>query len=233
MKISLPFLFFYYFTFFSFSLCSNLLNYSINKTILCFGDSLTHGMYILSTGEWQNTHSYSIHLKELLKQSNIIELGINGESLIQMIQRLPNILNEIQPDIVIILGGTNDLNSKRDASSILVDIMKLHKMCHLYINKHNNTVQTIVVTIPPASWFDAVQEGMREVVNAQIRNFAKKHLTATALCDLAAAPEFKYVNKESEYWSPDGVHLSIKGYDLFAQLIYNTFSKHNMTSIKK
>lgn len=208
-----------------------------NKTIVCFGDSLTHGMYVDKTGEWRNTHPYSIKLNEILNKNtsishnkvNVVEKGINGENLQQMLGRLPEVLNELQPSIVIILGGTNDLQGKRDASSILVDLMKLHKMCHLFTNKIGETVKTIVVTIPPAAWFDAIQDGTREVVNAQIRNFAKKHLLTTALCDLSASSEFRYVNKESDYWSVDGVHLGIKGYDLFAELIHFTLSKHTIS----
>lgn len=185
-------------------------------------------MYILPTGEWQNVHPYSIELQKLLKSPSIevIEKGINGENLSQMLGRLPDLLKEIQPNLVIILGGTNDLQGRRDASSILVDLMKLHKLCHGYSLPNGNTVKTIVVTIPPASWFDAMQDGTREVINAQIKNFAKKHLALVGLCDLAATPEFSHVDKESEYWSPDGVHLSIKGYDLFAQVLYTTLSKH-------
>jgi lysophospholipase L1-like esterase len=199
-----------------------------NQTLLCFGDSLTHGMYILPSGEWTKVHPYSLHLQTLLPSTKVIEKGVNGENLSQMLQRLPNLLQELQPEVVIILGGTNDLQAKRDASSIIVDLMKIHKTCHGYQLSNGHTVKTIVVTIPPAAWFDALQEGTREVVNAQMKNFAKKHLALTALCDLAGAAEFNHVDKESEYWSPDGVHLSIKGYDLFAQLLRATLVKHSI-----
>jgi acyl-CoA thioesterase I len=200
-----------------------------HTTLLCFGDSLTHGMYILPTGEWDRVHPYSLHLQTLFPSTRVIERGITGENLSQMLLRLPNLLQEIQPEVVIILGGTNDLQDKRDASSIIVDLMKLHKLCHGHQLPNGQTVKTIVVTIPPAAWFDALQEGTREVINAQMKNFAKKHLAHTGLCDLAGSAEFTSVNKESEFWSPDGVHLSIKGYDLFAELLQNTLVKHSIS----
>jgi lysophospholipase L1-like esterase len=198
-----------------------------NQTILCFGDSLTHGMYVTADGEWHNVHPYSLELQKLFPSSKIIESGINGENLSQMLPRLPSLLTEHQPSLVIILGGTNDLQGKRDASSILVDLMKLHKLCHQQTAPNGQSIKTVVVTIPPAAWFDALQEGTREVVNAQIKNFAKKHLPQVALCDLSGAPEFRHVDKESEYWSADGVHLGVKGYDLFAQLLSATLTRHS------
>lgn len=198
-----------------------------NQTILCFGDSLTHGMFVTADGEWRNVHPYSLHLQELYPLTKVIESGINGENLSQMLARLPSLLTQHQPSLVIILGGTNDLQGKRDASSILVDLMKLHKLCHQHVLPNGQTVKTIVVTIPPAAWFDPLQEGTREVVNAQIKNFAKKHLSQVGLCDLAGTPEFHYVDKESEYWSADGVHLGIKGYDLFGQLLSVTLGRHS------
>jgi lysophospholipase L1-like esterase len=204
-----------------------------NQTILCFGDSLTHGMYVTADGEWRNVHPYSLELQKLFPSSKVIESGVSGENLSQMLTRLPTLLAEHQPSLVIILGGTNDLQGKRDASSILVDLMKLHKMCHQQILPNGQTIKSIVVTIPPAAWFDALQEGTREVVNAQIKNFAKKHLPQVALCDLAGTPEFLRVDKESEYWSADGVHLGVKGYDLFAKLLSSTLGRHSFEAQKE
>lgn len=54
----------------------SLIDYAENGTILCFGDSLTHGMYVTADGEWRKTHSYTIKLAELIKNSKIVEMGI-------------------------------------------------------------------------------------------------------------------------------------------------------------
>jgi len=62
------------------------------KRILAFGDSLTEGYYRNGMG----LHPYTIKLEELAKQNGknceIVNEGISGNTVQQMLQRLPAIL---------------------------------------------------------------------------------------------------------------------------------------------
>ncbi|MDQ7073521.1 MAG: GDSL-type esterase/lipase family protein [Gammaproteobacteria bacterium] len=77
-----------------------------NAVILTFGDSLTYGTGVNST-----TQSYPAKLAELTGLT-IINKGIPGETSEQGLTRLSAVLDKIQPDLVILCHGGNDLIRK-------------------------------------------------------------------------------------------------------------------------
>lgn len=76
-----------------------------NSTILAFGDSLTFG-----TGAPKN-HDYPSHLAKITN-INIINKGVPGETSSQGIKRLPALLDEHNPELLILIHGGNDLLRK-------------------------------------------------------------------------------------------------------------------------
>ena len=68
-----------------------------NRTILCFGDSLTHGMYrnFSSLSDPYGHHPYMLALQRHLdsQHTSVVELGVDGESVISMTERLPTVLD--------------------------------------------------------------------------------------------------------------------------------------------
>ena len=81
--------------------------------IVAFGDSLTHGL-VVSPRRELSSHPYTIELTSLLskhKYSNVsvIESGVSGEKTSSMLKRLVDVLSTYKPQVVLILGGTNDL----------------------------------------------------------------------------------------------------------------------------
>ena len=101
--------------------------------ILAFGDSLTEGW----TNFGREFHPYSCKLHSLLqsicksKSFNIVNRGISGETTDQMKTRLPRVLDKDGPfELVIILGGTNDLGYSfdKDGESLFQRLRSLHEM---------------------------------------------------------------------------------------------------------
>ena len=104
--------------------------------LLAFGDSLTEGFI-----GWGDFHPYSIRLQQLLLEHfsdpskvmvrslapssvcpqlffKVSQFGISGETVPEMVYRLPGILKEKESirakySHVVILGGTNDLGNQR------------------------------------------------------------------------------------------------------------------------
>jgi lysophospholipase L1-like esterase len=138
-----------------------------------------------------------------------------------MVQRLSGLLDKKAKsegrkhfDIVIILGGTNDLGQHpRDGEGILVNLCALHEAVHRTGGK------TCVVTVP----FIRTQKFVQEVdadrcwLNASLREYARRRPNQTLLIDLAAAIPQDHAH--AALWSPDWVHLSAAGYEAMGDVI--------------
>lgn len=68
--------------------------------ILCVGDSITAG----KVGA-----SYVNMLKELLPQADIVNAGVNGETIMHILTRLQRLLQDAAFDYVVLQGGYNDI----------------------------------------------------------------------------------------------------------------------------
>jgi hypothetical protein len=137
----------------------DLVEHTVGETILCLGDSLTHGMYVTPDDETgQSSHPYSLQLTKSLKSATtVIEAGTNGATLTDMLATLPSLLRTHDPLVVIILGGTNDLgrggvNATHD--HMLGRLAQLHKLALNHIRADKKKVITIAITIPPVDGHD-------------------------------------------------------------------------------
>lgn len=89
----------------------NLSQLDSDATILTFGDSLTAG-YGVSEKE-----SYPAVLAEL-SGLKVVNAGVSGETTAQGLQRLPEVLEQYQPHLVILFEGGNDILQKKSNAVI-------------------------------------------------------------------------------------------------------------------
>jgi lysophospholipase L1-like esterase len=153
----------------------DLVDYSTGSTVLCLGDSLTHGLHVSPDDEsGRSSHPYTIQLTKSLSQSlslslkspaNVIEEGVNGATLKEMLARLPDLMKKYDPLIVVILGGTNDLGmGHANATHMLSTLAQLHKVALTHLRSDKKKVVTLGVTIPPVDGHDEEQDITRNKV---------------------------------------------------------------------
>lgn len=199
------------------------------KSILAFGDSLTKGLYGVD-----RYNPYTIHLQELLQEDNnknndvkkeryaVYNEGVNGECACgEMTKRLPATLDRYNDqkkkiDLVIILGGTNDLLRSQCAKKcdIFENIKQLHKTVH--DRQMKSVVVTILkVTVGNVRMTDKEYEDMLWDINQELRGFVKENPQKMTLCDLA--DEFP----RKAALSVDKVHPTKEGYDKIAEIVFD------------
>ena len=162
-----------------------------NATILAFGDSLTYG-----TGSSRN-NAYPAVLQQLTGR-NIINAGIPGEISSKGLSRLPDLIHQYQPDLIIICHGANDILRKLDLNQTKHNIQQM-----IDITRLNNS-QVILVGVPEFGLFldtSPIYETLAAENNIPVET--------DALSDILSDNSLK----------SDHIHPNDKGYQILAEKI--------------
>ncbi len=193
--------------------------------ILCFGDSLTAGYQTPSPGHpYAEETPYGHVLQECLGERGRVEVsGICGEVTGEMVLRFRAAVLERRPQMVIILGGTNDLGWNAGPAEILRNLTKMYELARA------SSIVPVPVTVPSirvdmgtdnpdaAAWL-AQHIQRRQQLNALIADYAeRKGLRWVDLFTATAEPESLML---AQPYSNDGLHLTTGGYRLFGRLVY-------------
>jgi lysophospholipase L1-like esterase len=109
-------------------------------TILAFGDSLTYG-----TGT-SREKAYPTQLA-MLTGHNVINAGKPGETTSKGLLRLPGLIKQHQPELIIICHGANDILQKQDIQQTSSNIQLM-----INLARQNNS-QVVLIGVPEFSLF--------------------------------------------------------------------------------
>ncbi len=115
-----------------------------NSVILAFGDSLTFG-----TGA-EPGQSYPEQLEDLIARK-VVNAGVPGEVSAEGARRLPGLLDEHEPDLLILCHGGNDLLRKLDRGQLRENLQRMFEAA----NQRNIPVVMIAVPRPALLLDDA------------------------------------------------------------------------------
>jgi lysophospholipase L1-like esterase len=157
--------------------------------ILAFGDSLTVGVGA-SSGS-----SYPEVLQELVERE-VVSAGISGETTVEGVDRLPEVLEEVQPNLVILMEGGNDILRNQPARNIKQNLAEMIEMIR------NTGAQVVLIGVTEKNIFGDVEPLYDELADEHEVLYLR-----SVLNDLL---------RESEYKS-DPIHLNDRGYRKLAE----------------
>lgn len=191
--------------------------------ILLIGDSLTQGY----TGQTTPFHSYSIKLSKLIPNYQIYTYGITGQGIQDIYNREVACLVEPEKrrfSFVVLLGGSNDLGFE-DTETIKACLNNAFVCAANYLGDPSHL---LVMTLPQLEC-EAIMSDIRDkrlTINNWIRAICVER--SYTLVDFDASiigisedlrrPDY---TQENAIWLKDGLHMSSRGYDALADLVYS------------
>ena len=169
------------------------------STVLALGDSLTFG-----TGASAET-CYPTVLA-VLTGWNVVNAGVPGDTSAQALARLPALLAEHQPKLVIVSIGGNDFLRKLPESDTRTHV---HAICKQSLAAG---AQVLLVAVPRATVAAALGQMTDHVLYAEVSKDLKIPLQREAWGEVLAQPDLR----------ADAVHANARGYAQFARSVQST-----------
>jgi len=193
-------------------------------TIIAFGDSLT-------VGYQTPTHAHNLPantpytdilkrgFKQLLQEEErqieiiIINKGVCGDLTSDMTLRIKNDALDIDPDMVIILGGSNDIGWGISTTNIFENLRTM------YNQVLRDKIELVTCAVPSILGYDALIPP-RIALNKAIQGYSLEH--GIPYADLFTATAEPKTNRLLKRYSNDGLHLNSDGYERIGEEISKT-----------
>ncbi|MBQ0782796.1 MAG: arylesterase [Amphritea sp.] len=170
-----------------------------DSTILAFGDSLTQG--VGSTGDGDYPHQL-----QQLSGRKVINAGISGEVSAEGLQRLPELLTQYQPALLILLEGGNDILRNRDKAQLKQNLAQMIELAQ------RQNIDVILVAVPEKKLFSDSAPLYRELAEEY---------------QLIIEPEIIAELLRNSQYKSDPIHFNNQGYQQLAIRINNLLIDHN------
>tara|TARA_B100000959_G_scaffold20927_2_gene20177 strand:+ start:7761 stop:8414 length:654 start_codon:yes stop_codon:yes gene_type:complete len=171
---------------------SSLSPLSNDSVILAFGDSLTYGYNV------SKIDSYPVVL-EALTGLKVINAGISGEISKQGLKRLPNVLDEHHPQLMILCHGGNDLLRKMDMKDMESNI---RSMIQLSLDRG---IPVILLGVPKPGLFLSSFDIYEEIATSMSIIFIED-LIPDILGDKSLKSDSIHPNKEGYYFMAEKIY---------------------------
>lgn len=169
-----------------------------DAVILAFGDSLTYGTGA-NVGE-----SYPVKLEQLLHR-HVVNSGVPGETTAEGLQRLPLVLEEIRPQLMILCLGGNDFLRRLDSGETQENLRRMIQLAR------QHQVPVVLIGVPRLGMMPETAP-----LYARLAKEMKVPLVSDVLEEVLSDPQ-----RKSDY-----VHPNARGYSdmaqAVAQVLYDT-----------
>ena len=182
-----------------------------DKRVVLFGNSITDF--------WPNKRP------DFFKENRLIGRGISGQTSYQFVLRFYEDVINLQPKVVVINYGTNDIAENTGAYNEDYTFNNVRMMCE---SAKANKVKVILASCLPAKdfyWHKEIQGAMEKVrhLNARVKAYAKAN--KIPYVDYFSAMISDDGTQLREDLSPDGIHPNEKGYEIMESLLLPVIKK--------
>ncbi len=163
------------------------------------------------------TDSWASLFPEMFPGKHYLGRGISGQTTPQMLVRFPQDVIRLEPDVVVILAGTNDIAGNTGRSTQIMIEDNIVSMVDLALANSISVVLCSVLPVSDYPWKPGLNPGPKIVeLNAWMRQLAQNeglvyvdYHSEMVNDSLGLAREFTY----------DGVHPNHAGYQVMARLV--------------
>ena len=177
--------------------------------VVFMGNSITEG--------WSQNHP------EFFKNKPYINRGIGGQTTPQMLIRFKQDVIHLQPKVVVICGGTNDIAENTGPSTLKMIVDNITSMAEI---AKANRIKVIIASVHPAydyPWRTGLKPNEKiPALNKLLKTYSKKN-DIVYLDYFSAMVDDK--NGLRKNLGADGVHPNKKGYEIMAPLAENAIEK--------
>lgn len=170
-----------------------------DAVILAFGDSLTYG-----TGA-DTEQSYPAVLQKMIGRK-VVNMGIPGELSSEGIKRLPEVLDQIKPQLLILCHGGNDLLRRTGEGTAADNLRAMVKLAK------SRRIEVVMIAVPkpglslaPPDYYEAVAKENNVPIEVNILSVILRDNTLKS----------------------DTVHPNAAGYKVFAEAVARLLEKSN------
>ncbi len=209
------------------------------EVIVAIGDSITQADTHWTVQGHKNTiqGGWVTRLESILNENfpdeyEVINKGINGDTALGVLRRLDRDVIQLKPDIVIIAIGTNDIFARLSADQSSTPDTYQATMARIFNKLQLKLSDTSVFVM-------GMSTSLRKYAHMRFGNFLPQQDVVQAVFDdynkilkkLTKDYKLFYVDLPSKWpgdievsWKfcADGIHPNDAGYDLMANILYNT-----------
>lgn len=178
-------------------------------TAVFMGNSITQG--------WYDQHP------NFFKKNKYIGRGISGQTTPQMLIRFTPDVIDLQPKVVVILAGTNDIAGNTGFSSVKMITDNIKAMAQLATANNIKVVLSSILPVYDYPWRPGLEPTTKIAeVNAWLKNYAEENNHIYLDYFPALANDKKGMKEE---YASDGVHPTSAGYDVMEPLVKDAINK--------
>jgi len=161
-------------------------------TILAFGDSLTAGVGT------NKEKSYPAQLSRM-SRLEVINAGVSGETTRQGVTRFKTLVDDLYPDLIILLEGGNDILRNYPESETKANLASMIK------HASGKQIPIVLIGVPKKSLFSSSASFYKELADEY-----QLVLDDESISDIIKSPSLK----------SDSVHFNQAGYQELAERIF-------------